>query len=82
MVRLGEHDFTATKDAQRQDVRIALAEPHENHDDVLKLNDIAVLHLYHDVKFTGNNLWKMHQMQYKNPLTVFFSSTMNYKLCE
>lgn len=54
MVRLGEHDFTK-KDGQRQDIRIALAEPHEKHDDVLKLNDIAILHLYYDVKFNGNN---------------------------
>lgn len=55
MVRLGEHDFTVKKDGKRQEIRIELAEPHEEHDDNLKLNDIAVLHLYYDVKFDGKN---------------------------
>lgn len=55
MVRLGEHDFTIKNDRKRQDIRIALAEPHDEHDDVLKRNDIAILHLYYDVKFDGKN---------------------------
>lgn len=64
-VRLGEHDFSTTADGQHQDIRIALAEPHEHHDDTLKLNDIAILHLYYDVKFDGKLKFggELHQNQ-------------------
>lgn len=55
IVRVGEHDFTK-KDSRRQQIRIELAEPHEEHDDILKRNDIAILHLYHDVDFNGKSL--------------------------
>lgn len=72
MVRLGEHDFTTTKDGQHQDIRIALAEPHEKHDDVLKLNDIAILHLYYDVLFNGN-YWNVVKNCFNNKIIDSFT---------
>lgn len=70
-VRLGEHDFSTTADGEHQDIRIALAEPHEHHDDTLKLNDIAILHLYYDVKFNGKLKFLEKSLMHSTLLILF-----------
>lgn len=52
-VRLGEYDKTTTTDGQHQDIRFSHHEIHEEFDSFLKINDIAMIYLDHDVEFTG-----------------------------
>lgn len=40
-------------DGLHQDIPIARSVAHEHHDPKLRLNDIGILHLKHDVKFSG-----------------------------
>lgn len=54
-VRLGEHDLTSD-DGMHQDVTIDLTLPHEDYDNDLLLNDIALIYLDYDVKYTGRFL--------------------------
>lgn len=53
IVRLGEYNTTARTDENRVDVPIERIDKHEKYTDVPKLNDIAIVHLSHDVEFTG-----------------------------
>lgn len=53
MVRLGEHDLSTPNEARHEDVRVTRAEPHSGYDKNLSINDIAMLYLARDVKFTG-----------------------------
>lgn len=53
IVRLGEYNTTARTDENRADIPIKSVEIHEKYIDIPKLNDIAIVHLLHDVEFTG-----------------------------
>lgn len=52
-VRLAEHDTRTTDDGQHQDIGIAFSDVHEEYDEEIDLNDIAIVHLEHDVEFNG-----------------------------
>lgn len=51
--RLGEYDLETTDEVPHQDVVIARSVPHKEFDPEMKLNDIAIIYLSRDVKFTG-----------------------------
>lgn len=53
IVRLGEHDIATEDDGATDDVEIAHVVPHPEYDSELQLNDIAIVHLKHDIEFTG-----------------------------
>lgn len=53
MVRLGEYDTSTTSDGVHQDVSIDHVVKHEKYDDLHLINDIAIIHLAHDIDFTG-----------------------------
>lgn len=53
VVRLGEHDTTTTTDGAHVDMLVMRFEQHEAFDTDLKINDIAIIHLWSDVSFTG-----------------------------
>lgn len=52
-VRLGEHDLRTTSDGQHVDIGIAYSDVHNEYDEEIDLNDIAIVHLAHDVEFNG-----------------------------
>lgn len=54
-VRLGEHDFKRTDDGIHQDILVSHAIKHEQHEPNLKFNDIGIIHLTHDIEFSGRN---------------------------
>lgn len=53
-VRLGEYDTEITKDGKHIDVGIARIESHNHSTSYLKINDIGIVYLKHDVEFTGD----------------------------
>lgn len=53
-VRFGEYDTRTKEDGPHEDVFVHLAVPHERHNDLLKINDISLIHLVRDVVFNGN----------------------------
>lgn len=53
IVRLGEHDMSTTDDGAHQDIRVCNADKHEQFNDDLNINDIAMITLVRDVEFTG-----------------------------
>lgn len=53
MVRLGEYDTNTTSDGAHQDVAIDHVVKHEKFDRKHMINDMAIVHLAHDVDFTG-----------------------------
>lgn len=53
IVRLNEYNTTARRDENRVDVPIKRIDIHEKYIEVPKINDIAIVHLMHDVEFTG-----------------------------
>lgn len=52
-VRLGEHDTSTTEDGPHKDVLINYIDRHEDFNSDLRINDIAIIHLWEDVSFTG-----------------------------
>lgn len=52
---MGEYDKRTESDGPHQDIKIADYETHSDHDDFIKINDIAMIYLEHDVEFTGEN---------------------------
>lgn len=50
---MGEHDTMTTKDGPTQDISVIKAVEHPKYNLPIATNDIAVLTLAHDVKFTG-----------------------------
>lgn len=54
-VRLGEHDTDASVDANRVDIDIDRIETHNSFVEATKINDIAIVRLKRDVKFTGKS---------------------------
>lgn len=54
LVRLGEYDTSTTSDGDHQDVSIDHVVKHEKYDDFKMINDVAIVHLAHDVDFTGS----------------------------
>lgn len=55
VARLGEHDITTTTDGIHEDVPIIKKSVHPDYDEVLDINDIAVLTLAYDVNITGKS---------------------------
>lgn len=53
-VRLGEYDIRTDDDGPHEDIGISSIVPHEEYNDPLKINDIALLHLVRHVKFKGH----------------------------
>lgn len=53
VVRLGEHDTTTTEDGPHKDVLINYIDKHEDYNETWRINDIAIIHLWQDVSFTG-----------------------------
>lgn len=53
VVRLGEHDTLTTDDGKHEDIAIDRIEVHEKYVRTPKVNDIAIVYLANDVKFTG-----------------------------
>lgn len=53
IVRLGEHDTTTTEDGPHKDMLVMKIDKHAGYDDEAKINDIAIIHLWGDVQFTG-----------------------------
>lgn len=53
LVRLGEYDTSTTTDGDHLDVSIDHVARHEKYDDFKMINDVAIIHLAHDVDFTG-----------------------------
>lgn len=51
LVRLGEHDVRTNEETQHIDIRVVRQKPHPKYD--LKIYDISILFLKHDVEFTG-----------------------------
>lgn len=49
---MGEHN-TATSDGQHQDIEIAYSDVHEEYDDEIDLNDIALITMVNDVEFNS-----------------------------
>lgn len=52
-VRLGEYDTRDENDGPHEDIEISLSVPHEEYNDALKINDIALLYLVRHVAFKG-----------------------------
>lgn len=52
-MRLGEYDLTTENDGIHADVGIVDVEVHEDYDDRIFMNDLAILYLEKDVKFNG-----------------------------
>lgn len=53
VVRLGEHDTTTTDDGPHKDMLVMRIEKHEDYNDEMRINDIAIIRLWGDVSFTG-----------------------------
>lgn len=60
--RLGEYDTKDENDGPHEDIEISSSVSHEEFDDPLKINDIALIHLVRDVVFKGEltqiSIWK------------------------
>lgn len=56
-MRLGEHDTRTTEDGAHLDVVPHLVESHEDWNNTLIINDIAIVHFKKDVDFNGE-FWK------------------------
>lgn len=55
VVRLGEHQIGSTKYGSHEDIAIVRFLAHKQFDNVLWINDIAMVYLERDVEFTGFN---------------------------
>lgn len=56
-VRFCEHDLNRTDDGIHQDIVVAHAVKHEQHEPNLKFNDIGIIHLERDVEFSGKTIF-------------------------
>lgn len=54
-VRLGEYDTRTENDGQHEDIDVALAVKHEQFNDKLIINDIAMVYLVRQVVFNGKS---------------------------
>lgn len=68
IVRLGALNISKTDEESTEDVEIDRFVPHPEYDSKLQLNDIAIVHLEHDVKFTGKLIFERKKMM----KTAFF----------
>lgn len=57
LVRLGEYDMSRTTDGTHEDVSVDHVVKHDTFDFVNMINDIALIHLVHDVDFTGKTFY-------------------------
>lgn len=71
IVRLGEHDISESRNENRIDMPIKRVDVHENYDRRTELNDIAIVHLLHDVKFTGK--FEKNQSSLRLAVSSYFS---------
>lgn len=54
IVRLGEYDILTNTDGQHIDIPVDHVQVHENYNsNITEINDIAIVYLARDVKFTG-----------------------------
>ena len=63
LIRLGEFDTKTSKDEPHLDFWIDKSEKHEEHNENLRINDIAIVHLLRNVEFNGETFY---------PATTFF----------
>lgn len=52
-MRLNEYDTRTDKDTKHEDVKIARTAPHKDYDGLI--NDITIVYLERDIKFTGES---------------------------
>lgn len=52
-VRLGVFEISSNNDQRVQDIKVIRSEQHPDYNEQTKMNDIAILYLERDVKFTG-----------------------------
>lgn len=50
---MGEYDKRTESDGPHQDIKIVDYETHDDYDNFIKINDIAMIYLEHDATFTG-----------------------------
>lgn len=75
MVRVGEHDSTTTSDGVHQDdIRVVRSDAHSHFDKDVMIDDIAILHLARDIRFSG-------KMNSRLKLEYFSFETYLYRLC-
>lgn len=51
---MGEYDIRVENDGPHEDIEISSSVPHEEYNDPLKINDIALIHLVRHVEFKGH----------------------------
>lgn len=50
---MGEHDTSTTDDGPHKDMLVMKIDRHEDYNDEMRINDIAIIRLWGDVEFTG-----------------------------
>lgn len=56
IARFGEHDLRTVSDGMHEDIVIARSKKHPQYNRMLNTNDVAIITLSRDVKFTGTGL--------------------------
>lgn len=69
-VRCGEYDTRDENDGPHEDIEILLSVPHEEYNDPLKLNDIAMIYLVRHIVFSGKLHVFRHFYAFKLILTL------------
>lgn len=69
---MGEYDKRTESDGPHQDITIADFETHSDHDNFIKINDIAMIYLEHDAEFTGENSFLNTILRITYLLLLFF----------
>lgn len=76
---MGEHDKRTESDGPHQDIQIMDFETHDDYDNFVKINDIAMIYLERDAEFTGefNNNQPLSDVLSIDDLNVVFFSLLD-----